>query len=342
MLNPVETPLQKWLPALSESSRLIFREGVEVEWTHVWPTRKLAGAKVIYFIRDPRDALFSRYRRESPDASFGEFLHFPDAKTQLDKIETWNLFNEVWLSQPNLGVFRFEDYKRDASVTLRAALRFAGIAASDSAVDDAVAKSRFEQAAAAEKRYREKYGDDTPVINRASLVGSWKDPGVAGEAADIARRCGHVMARLGYVSGPEARSGACSYLPHSGLLRFYRNLDVPAEFWNRPNDGRELSRVTESVARAMTMSPEDMEKYRLQPYERWQLLTGLQELASALGRRLGRQLRITRAAQSAVPSLVWRINELLSDRGIRLPRPLKVGVWKLARLGRAMAIREFR
>lgn len=341
-LNPIEMPLKKWLPALGEAQRFSFRDGIEVEWAHIWPTSRVANAKIIYFIRDPRDALFSRYRRESPDVTFREFLDFPDAQTHLDKIETWNLFNEVWLLQPNLMVFRFEDYKQDALATLRGVLDFLDIFVSESSVFDAVARSGFEQAVAAEKRYRELHPEDTQVINRASQVGSWKDPSLSEEVTEIAKRCGGLMSRFGYLPVPERDVQLCSYLPHSGSLRFYRSLNVPVGFWDRSNDGREQVRVIATVTLAMKMNAVELGKYRLQPYEQWQLLCGLQEFIRVFGERISRRLSVMQAESSAVPNLVWRINEFLSLRGIRLPRYLKSCIWKLARLGKVIVFKEFR
>lgn len=339
VLNPIEEPLKKWLPVLSEARHLSFRDDLEVEWAHIWPTGKTANAKIIYFIRDPRDALFSRYRRESPDVTFKEFLDFPDGQTQLDKIETWNLFNESWLAQPDLMVFRFEDYKQDALATLRSVLEFSGIIVSESAMLEAVERSGFERAVAAEKHYREIHPEDTQVINRASQVGSWKDPSLSAEAAEIVERCGGLMTRFGYLAA-QGHDKKPSYLPHSRLLRFYRNLNVPADFWDRPNDGREQERIMTTVTLSMELNEAELGRYHLQPYERWQLVSGMQEFLRALGEWTGRQLSEIQTQSSAVPSLAWRISEFLAVRGVRLPRYFKAPIWKLARLGKVIAFRE--
>lgn len=339
ILNPDEEPLKKWLPALSDAQHFTFLDGIEVEWAHIWPTGKTADARVIYFIRDPRDALFSRYRRESPEVSFKEFLDFPDPQTLLGKLETWNLFNEAWLSQPDLMVFRFEDYKQDALATLKAVLGFSGITASEPAIRKAVERSGFERAAAAEKHYREAHPEDTQIINRASQVGSWKDPELAAEVAEITGRCGGMMSRFGYLPARERNTKPCSYLPHSGRLRFYRNLSVPGGFWERTSDGQEQGRTMAAIALAMKINVAELDKYRLQPYEKWQLLSGLQELLRADGGRVNQRLRAIQSESSSIPHLAWRINEFLSRHDIRLPRSLKAHIWKLARLGKTIAFR---
>lgn len=341
-LNPLEEQLKKWLPALSEAPQLRFRDDLEVEWAHIWPTGSTANARIIYFIRDPRDALFSRYRREAPDASFGQFLAFPDTRTLLDKVENWNLFNEVWLAQPDLAIVRFEDYKQDALATLRSAVAMLGLAVSESALTDAVTRSGFERAAAAEKRYREEHPEDTQVINRASQVGSWQDPSLAAEAADIADRCGALMARFGYLPAPARAAPPRSYRPQSDALRFFRILRVPAGFWERPDDGNGQARLGATAALSSSLDAAELEKYRLPDYERWQLLGALREFARSVGARLGPQLEAMQANPSTVPNLGWRINEFLALHALWIPDPIKISLRKFVRLARFAVFRVSR
>lgn len=279
-LNPREEILKKWLPVLSEKGKFQFREDIEVEWAHIWPTGATVGVKIIYFIRDPRDALFSRYCREAPNVTFREFLDFPDSQTLLDKIDTWCLFNEAWLQQPNLMVCRFEDYKRDAFATLQTVLEGIGINADPDVIGEAVLRSGYERAAAAEKRFREANPQDKQIINRASQVGSWKAAGLENEMSDITERCRYLLSRFGY-SEDGATTAPLSYRPNSDLLRFYRQLRVPADFWERPADGREKLRTMAVFDLSMDVSLQMFDTHRLEIYERWQLLNGIDEFIRA-------------------------------------------------------------
>lgn len=321
-LSPHEMALKKWLPVLSEEEAFSFREDVEVEWAHIWPTGATAGAKIVYFIRDPRDALFSRYRRESPDVTFREFLDFPDSQTLLDKIDTWYLFNEAWLQQPDLIICRFEDYKQDARATLQAVLDGIGFGADPDAIDEAVLRSGFEHAAAAEKRYREANPQDKQIINRASQVGSWKDPSLESEMADITERCRCLLTRFGYAADGVATSSP-SYRPNSGLLGFYRNLSVPPGFWDRPADGHEKRRAMATFGLSMDVSVEMFDTYRLERYERWQLLNGIDEFVRAAAAWQSKRIGQIKARSGALPRVLWNLGQYLAKRRIRIPRALK-------------------
>jgi len=109
-LNSHEHVLRKWLPALVDHSSFQFRDDLEVQWMHEWFTDAYADNEILYFVRDPRDALFSRFKREAPQLSFREFAAFPDVYTLLDKVANWWLYNKTWLAHPRVTVFRFEDY----------------------------------------------------------------------------------------------------------------------------------------------------------------------------------------------------------------------------------------
>lgn len=338
-LNPREMALKKWLPVLSEEDAFSFREDVEVEWAHIWPTGETAGAKIVYFIRDPRDALFSRYRRESPDVTFREFLDFPDSQTLLDKIDTWCLFNEAWLQQPDLFVCRFEDYKQDARATLQAVLDAIGFVADPDAIAEAVLRSGYERAAAAEKGYREANPQDKQIINRASQVGSWKDPSLESEMADTTERCRCLLSRFGYATGG-LTTRSPSYRPNSDLLGFYRNLSVPPGFWDRPVDGREKYRAMTTFELSMDVSVEMFDTHRLERYEGWQLLNGLDEFVHATAAWQRMRIGKINAQFGALPRTFWHLSQYLARRRIRIPRALKgviTNAIKMARVAKSAA-----
>ena len=87
-----ENILKKWLPSLTRLEHFYFIEDIEVEWVHEWPTKRFDNCQIIFFFRDPRDALYSGYRRESPNMSYSEFLGFLNPVSLLDKVETFYFF----------------------------------------------------------------------------------------------------------------------------------------------------------------------------------------------------------------------------------------------------------
>ncbi|MCL6557019.1 MAG: sulfotransferase domain-containing protein [Burkholderiales bacterium] len=209
-MDPREDILKQWLPVLSERDCFKFEDGVEVQWSHEWPTEELWRCRVVYFVRDPRDALYSRYRREGASVPFYEYLLFPDAFTLLDKIDHWRAFNECWLPHPNRKLIRFEDSKAAPVAVLKEAIEWLGLVRSDKELIKAVDASSFDRAAQAERRYLAKCGGKQ-VINRAGRVGEWRELAAEREAMEkITGRCAPVLRVLGYEAPNEGVSLLCS------------------------------------------------------------------------------------------------------------------------------------
>jgi hypothetical protein len=225
-LKADENILKKWLPALTRYDFFTFRKNIEIEWTHEWPTEKFAGKNVIFFVRDPRDALYSRYRRENPDMSFTEFIAFPEPVSLLNKIDNWRLFTECWLSHDHCMIARFEDYKKDARGLLERIANYLDLEVEAGQLDKAATESTFAKAADAEGRYKIEHPEDKQLINRSGNPGNWKE--LAGERcviADIEFKTGSLMARLGYeTEGFGEVSGPVGYMPNTRLLSFFDKL----------------------------------------------------------------------------------------------------------------------
>jgi hypothetical protein len=239
VLNPHNDGLKKWLPILTERDQFAFRDDVEVQWTHEWPRPEHRRHQTLFFIRDVRDALFSACKRDAPDMSFREYICFPDPHTLLNRIDNHVLHCRCWLDHPNVTIVRFEDYKRDARQTLVEVLLAIGVEASDAAIDAAVAGSTFEQAAAAEKRYREAHPGDTRFICRSGTVGDFKNQGAdAATVADIERQCGALLDRFGYARDPARETEERSFRQSVKQLEFFGKRDIPENVLG-PSEGVE-------------------------------------------------------------------------------------------------------
>jgi hypothetical protein len=199
VLNPKAEELRKWLPALSRSEGFRFRDDLAVEYVQDVATPAWLQTRAIFFVRDPRDALYSMYRRRPREQSLEEFLDFLHPVTLLDRVDQWALHAASWLAHPDVSVFRFEDYKRDAEGLLGEILAQLDIAADGGAIQRAAAASSFEQARAAEARYRREHPGDREVANRAGRVGDWLgQPDTRPLARRVQRQAGELLARLGY------------------------------------------------------------------------------------------------------------------------------------------------
>lgn len=279
LLSPHEEILKKWLPSLWEHDYFQFRDDVEIQWSHEWPTTMHAQHQVIYFVRDPRDSLYSRYRRESPDQSFEDFIKFPDVQTLLNKTDNWRLFNLAWLEHPDYKVFRFEDYKQDAEKVLLEVLNFIGFVCSSTEIDRVVNLSTYGKAADAESKYRVMHPEDIELINRCGRVGEWKQGNINQRViSKIENECADVMHRLGYLQNNNALP--VNYYRLIGSLPFLQQVKLPQVILNN-KAGRDAA--VNAIDFAQTLNREMLTKARLRQYEVKYLLDSLDNLIRNLG-----------------------------------------------------------
>lgn len=176
-LHPAEHDLRRHLPALTRREHFRFDSNTEFEWTHEFPLKRFQGCKVIFFIRDPRDAFYSWYRRAGAQMSYQDFVHSLDCFSLLDRVTAWNFYQQTWFSDParQIQFFRFEDYKRDPQGLLERILAFCGLTFSSDDIAQAISESTFEKAQAAEAAYQQLHPQSQyPTVNRAGRPGEWK------------------------------------------------------------------------------------------------------------------------------------------------------------------------
>lgn len=173
-LSEKENILKKWLPILSKKNRFKFVDGLEAEWTHDWPLKKYADQKSIFFTRDLRDSLFSRYKRENPNISYFDFARIPDQNTLLNKIDNWVLYNYLWKAL-NVPIYRFEDYKKDDLLLLNTILKDIGVTFDEEKIKSAALESTYKKAVQSEKEYLINNLDTKETINRVGKANEWME-----------------------------------------------------------------------------------------------------------------------------------------------------------------------
>jgi len=207
-LHPRADALRKWLPAVSRRESLHFRDDVAVFYVQDLPRAEFQGAPSVLFVRDPRDAIASLYRRLRPQMTLAEYAAFPHPETLLDAVAHWRLFVESWLARDGVRVYRFEDYKDDAVALLGRIVADLGIAATPAEIASAAFESSYEKAREAEQRYRAEHPGDDEVAMRAGRVGEWTEAGASTLLArEIEARCASLLARLGYAHDAPAAAG---------------------------------------------------------------------------------------------------------------------------------------
>jgi hypothetical protein len=332
-LRPREDQLQRWLPALGRHAKtgFAFRTDVEVLWHHDWPDWRHRG-RTLYFVRDPRDALYSRYRRDDPDLSFHEYANTLDSYSLLDRTDTWALFTRCWLAKPGAIVCRFEDYKRDAAETLANALEALELTCSDRLIDHAVEFSSFQHARAAEQAYLRDHPDDANVvINRSGKVGASGD--LAGEDAQVKTRfearSSDLMARLGYIPEEQAateHSPNADFSSHMEAVAWLRatplrpTTPLGTENSSDPTDVAAEARI-KALAFAEILTPEFLVATRMEPNVTAALVCNLRD---SFGADLS---TLESAVAPGMASYYWELTKRCRD-----PRPLRhIGVGDVGR-----------
>jgi len=316
-LTEREQLLRKWLPALTDQDLFDFRDDIEVQWLHEWPQKKHADYQVIYFVRDPRDSLFSRYKRENPELSLREFIDFPDTGSLFDKVDNWALFNRFWLSHPSLKTFRFEDYKKSATQTLIEILEYLNLSYSEASIQLAIENSTYERAVECERKYREENLEDQETINRGGKVGEWKGLNDNDWLTEqIERRCSDVLDKLGYDHSRAVTDNIPSGLPNIQTLSFFDSTLFPKvnKPENRQNDEENMQRLALLAESICFGDGEKKVQALIKDYEYIALLKGLIELVQKNSQAMSPYVKnsprkITQVLKKKipVPSIITRV-----------------------------------
>lgn len=160
--------------------------------------------KVIYVVRDGRDAYVSYYfyrlKRLAENTTFGEFLsrtdHYPCLWSQ--HVESW-LFGKKHSSQ--LLIVHYEDLITNCFEQLQKIVNFAGLEASTNQMETAIEASSFNNMRRLEvergRPYKQQEGS-AELFVRKGQVGNWQDFFGPEEKALFKAREGETLMRLGY------------------------------------------------------------------------------------------------------------------------------------------------
>lgn len=292
-LHPRAEVLGKWLPVLVTQERFHFRDDIVVEYVQDFPTEQHAGETALLFLRDPRDAIYSLYRRRQVPIEFDTFCAQLNPQTLLPAPENWQLYARSW--QPLVGgrVFTFEAYKRDAVALLSRILASLDLSYSAEDIARATRASDSKQARAAEAIYRAHHPGDVEVANRAGQVGDWRTrPELEGAIARITQSCGAVMAELGYDGVQPGGQGGPDPVAQMHFLNFYKAVLLPPEVAALrgldPLSHPSLQQVTH-VLHSLTEA--QLAKSGLSPQHSRVMLASLAEFALAYGNALADRMK---------------------------------------------------
>lgn len=161
--------------------------------------------RVIYLVRDGRDALVSYYHyRAAMTGVEPDFARM--VATGEGIMGRWHEHVEAWLANPygaEMMLVRYEDLQQDTVTELERLCAFAGVERDRTWLEQVASAATFDKMRNKEKsgRYFREDPDwpEDKLFNRRGVVGSYKDEMPPDILALFMRDAGNAMARLGYV-----------------------------------------------------------------------------------------------------------------------------------------------
>lgn len=226
-IGPAAYDHLRWhLPVLLERKEFLFEPGIEVFWEHRLDFARHPQRPTILFVRDPRDAIYSLYRRDYEEHyTFHEYLsrpatwpyHFP-AMFRLPPADTWAYFHLFWLGMRQLmqiKIVTFEEARARPVEITEEILQFLGVTRTRDQIQLAVERSSFDRARAAVEALQEQTGRRWRTA-RKGKAGEWKETYDEAALQYFRGPAAHAMRLLGY-SPPVGADGA-EELPPLDLL----------------------------------------------------------------------------------------------------------------------------
>lgn len=139
------------LPSLTKSENFLFRNDLEVFFTHNNSFFN-RNSKSFILIRDPRDTLLSCFRMNNYSNAHDDFAIFCQSH-----INNWVNFYAEALSRKNFYIIRFEDLKKTPIITLKNLFIFLDLNYEIEDLINAIKASSFEAAKNAEDLMIERY-----------------------------------------------------------------------------------------------------------------------------------------------------------------------------------------
>jgi hypothetical protein len=175
----------RWhLPILHQRESFSLNPEVEVFWEHRLDFARHLGRPTLVYVRDPRDALYSLYKRHYANSfSLLNYLrrpdlwpdHFPDL-FNLPPPETWAVWHAFWLGMDRhtqIKIVRFEDMRARPIPVVQEILAFLGVSHSDDEIARALSESTFEKAKTAMQSMETATGRKW-LTARAGQANEWK------------------------------------------------------------------------------------------------------------------------------------------------------------------------
>lgn len=153
--NDAHALLKHYFPSFNENKTFKFSDSIEIFWEHRLDFANHFDRPTILFVRDPRDAIHSLYKRNYEKLfNFDDYLirpdqwphHFPNL-FNLPPSETISIFTLFWLEMSKfmpIIVVKFEDTKTNPQREIKKVLDFLKISRSSEEIEKAIEASSFQ------------------------------------------------------------------------------------------------------------------------------------------------------------------------------------------------------
>ncbi len=227
------TPWLQTLPALRYGREFEFLQDHAASFRHVWPAYCSREQKTLLFVRDPRDALYSHWRRQTfNDTSFSltfeQFVHSQYHHYPISFREYLLLYLHLWrerAAQQDVFVVRYEDYRLAATETLTAVLHFLGLELPAENIERAIRRSDFSRVKGVEDQMQQD-GELDRRFNYAGVPYEYAQHFTAAMHDSLGSEFDEYYEWLGYEPYGSPRELARG--PGSGIARLDRLVEVMA------------------------------------------------------------------------------------------------------------------
>jgi len=208
VLEPEYYSYQIFFPIFTRKKEFNFISDITFTMNHNYPSINDSFGKIVLFVRDPRDAIYSLFlRRNIEGMKYSDYCERLQHGSRdipynyLPQIDDWLLFHLMWLEKENIKIIHFEDYKKDAVGTLRSVLDYLDLKFTDFEISQAVENSTHEKSKEAEEKYylQNPNVPHSTKMHRASKVNDYQNHSDATDMSErIISATGSLLNRMGY------------------------------------------------------------------------------------------------------------------------------------------------
>ena len=209
-------PWRQTLASLRLGRTFRFRDDIRPRFSHSFPFELSRSPRIVLVVRDPRDCLYSEWRRQRQNLglpksmTFEDFLEYPFFGGPTSMVDMLWLHFHSWLAYRRMRpeevyVLRFEDWRRDDAGQLRDIARWFGLSPTNEELERATEASAVKHLQAVEEQLLA-VDPGARQFNRRGAPEEWRTTWKGAWLPLLGKQWNNVFAELGYVRAPHGQS----------------------------------------------------------------------------------------------------------------------------------------